>query len=57
MDLLSKENQYLKIPTEKVSTPKYFTAPYSFNNSIITSIKPENIPEKESGKITLKITE
>ena len=31
----SRENQYLNIPTEKVSIPKYLTAPYSlyFHNN------------------------
>ena len=52
-DLLSKENQYLKIPTEKVSIPKYFTAPYSFRISMTTRIRPENIPENERGIMIL----
>ena len=52
-ELISKENQYLKLPTEKVSIPKYFTAPYSFRISMTTRIRPENIPENERGIMTL----
>tara|TARA_B100000674_G_C37623537_1_gene815453 strand:+ start:367 stop:609 length:243 start_codon:yes stop_codon:yes gene_type:complete len=53
----SRENQYLNIPTEKVSIPKYLTAPYSLSISIITKVSPDKIPEKDKGNITLLIIE
>ena len=47
------ENHALKIPVVKVLTPKYFTAPYSFNTSIKTRNKPESIAGLDNGKIIL----
>ena len=43
------EYQDLKIPLVNVFTPKYLTAPYSFNTSIITKKSPEKIETLESG--------
>ena len=48
------ESQDLKIPVVKVFTPKYLTAPYSFNTSIITKNKPEKIAGLDNGSMTLK---
>jgi hypothetical protein len=44
----------LKIPLVNVFTPKYLTAPYSFNTSITTRNKPENMDTLDNGTIILK---
>ena len=50
----SIEYQDLNIPLVKVFTPKYFTAPYSFNTSIVIKNKPEKIDTLDIGRIILK---
>ena len=51
----SIEYQDLNIPLVKVFTPKYFTAPYSFNTSIIIKNKPEKIKIVDKSEHKIKV--